>query len=141
MKPRHVSMYMEIADTVARQSYAERLKVGAVAVRGDRILSIGYNGTPPGTDNCCEETVVVDGKSVSRTNDNVIHAEMNLIYKLARDGESGRGADLFITHSPCHQCAKAILSVGFSRVWFRTYYRDDLGVVFLKKNGVEVSSV
>lgn len=150
MKPKFVDMFMAIAKTVAMQSYAERLKVGSVAVKDDRIISIGYNGTAPGTDNTCEEMYEDFEHSPTesggpymvvlkqRTKKDVIHAEMNLIYKLARDGESGKGADLFITHAPCFECSKAILSVGFKKVWFREQYRDLTGVSFLKTHGVEV---
>ena len=153
MKPKHIDMYMEIAEVVAKQSYAERLKVGAVAVRDHRILSIGYNGTPPGTPNVCEEMyedleyVPTESGDMymrvtkQRTNANVIHAEMNLIYKMARDGESGKGADLFITCSPCFECAKAIMSVGFRKVYYRDQYRELSGVSLLEQHGIEVEKV
>jgi dCMP deaminase len=126
---------MEMAETAARISYAKRLKVGAIATKHGRILSIGINGTPPGTDNECEY-VLEDGSL--KTNREVIHAEMNLIYKLARDGESGKGGELFITHSPCYECSKAILSVGFSKVFYRNQYRDTSGIRLLESAGVEV---
>lgn len=124
-----------MAETAARISYAKRLKVGAIATKHGRILSIGINGTPPGTDNECEY-VLEDGSL--KTNREVIHAEMNLIYKLARDGESGKGGELFITHSPCYECSKAILSVGFSKVFYRNQYRDTSGIRLLESAGVEV---
>lgn len=130
-------MYMEMAEVAAKQSYAKRLQVGAIAVKDHRILSIGYNGTFPGADNNCEN--LIDGKLVTKKE--VIHAEMNLIYKLARDGESGSGADLFITHAPCFECAKAILSVGFKKVWFRNQYRSEEGIQLLKNNGIDVEKV
>lgn len=153
MKEKYVKMYMDIAATVAAQSYAQRLKVGSVAVKDNRIISIGYNGTPPNTDNTCEETYLdieyIPTESgdmylksfKQRTKKEVIHAEMNLIYKLARDGESGSGADLFITHAPCFECAKAILSVGFKKVWFRNQYRSEEGIQLLKNNGIDVEKV
>lgn len=130
-------MYMEMAKVAAKQSYAKRLQVGAIAVKDHRILSVGYNGTFPGADNNCEN--LIDGKLVTKKE--VIHAEMNLIYKLARDGESGADADLFITHAPCFECAKAILSVGFKKVWFRNEYKSDEGVQLLKANGIDVEKV
>ena len=130
-------MYMEMAKVAAKQSYAKRLQVGAIAVKDHRILSVGYNGTFPGADNNCEN--LIDGKLVTKKE--VIHAEMNLIYKLARDGESGADADLFITHAPCFECAKAILSVGFKKVWFRNVYKSDEGVQLLKANGIDVEKV
>ena len=130
-------MYMEMAKVAAKQSYAKRLQVGAIAVKDHRILSVGYNGTFPGADNNCEN--LIDGKLVTKKE--VIHAEMNLIYKLARDGESGADADLFITHAPCFECAKAILSVGFKKVWFRNEYKSDEGIQLLKANGIDVEKV
>lgn len=137
MKEKHKLMYMEMAKVAAKQSYAKRLQVGAIAVKDHRILSVGYNGTFPGADNNCEN--LIDGKLVTKKE--VIHAEMNLIYKLARDGESGADADLFITHAPCFECAKAILSVGFKKVWFRNEYKSDEGVQLLKANGIDVEKV
>lgn len=135
MNNRHLEMYMDIAEVAASNSYAEKLKVGAVAVKDHRILSIGYNGTPPGFDNKCED---VESDGGMKTRKEVIHAEMNLIYKMARDGESGKGATLFITHAPCYECAKAILSVGFSNVYYRNTYRDNSGVELLRNNGVQI---
>lgn len=122
---------MEMALVTAKSSYANRLKVGAIAVKDHRILSVGYNGTPPGTDNVCEENNV--------TKKEVIHAEMNAIYKMARDGQAAEGSDIFITHAPCFECSKAILSVGIKRVWYRHEYRDESGIMFLQENGVEVN--
>ena len=134
MKDKHVKMYAEMAEVAAKQSYATRLKVGAIAVRDHRILSVGYNGSAPGADNVCED-------ETGKTKPDVIHAEMNVILKMARDGESGKDADLFITHSPCFQCANAILGVGFKRVWFSDYYRDDAGISHLEKHGVPVTKI
>ena len=146
MKKRHTEMYMEIAETIAKQSYAERRKVGAVVVKDDRIISIGYNGTPPGADNTCEDwfTQVDETGNVvtySKTKGDVIHAEMNAIYKLARNGESGLGADLFVTMQPCFECSKAILAVGFRKVWFREQYRDTAGVDLLSEYNIEMEQV
>jgi len=138
MKEKHLQMYMEMAQVAAKSSYAVKLKVGAIAVKDHRILSVGYNGTPPGMDNCCENQCE-DGSLMTRSE--VIHAEMNLIYKMARDGQSGSGSDLFITHSPCFECAKAILSVGFRKVWFNKNYRDSSGTELLKNYGIEVEQI
>ena len=139
MKEKHLDMYMKIAETVAAASYAEKLKVGAVAVKDNRILSIGYNGTPPGWSNVCERTVLKeDGSTSLETVKEVIHAEMNLIYKMARDGQSAQGATLFVTHSPCFECAKAILSVGITSVFYKEEYRNIEGVYFLRNNHIEV---
>lgn len=140
MKQKHIDLYMTIAEATAQTSYAKKLKVGAVAVKDHRILSIGYNGTPPGMDNACEDEIKWPNGTIQfmQTKPEVIHAEMNLIYKMARDGQGAAGADLFITHSPCFECSKAIMSVGFRKVWFRDQYRDMTGVELLKQNGVEV---
>lgn len=135
MKNKHKQLYMSIAQTVAKSSYAVKLQVGAVAVKDHRILSIGYNGTPPGSNNSCE-TIELDGTLTTKPD--VIHAEMNAIYKMARDGQSALGADIFITHAPCFECAKAILSVGFKKVWFHNQYRDSSGITLLTTNNVEV---
>ena len=149
MKDKFIKLYLEIAKVMSTASYATRLKVGAVAVKDHRILATSYNGTPPGMDNNCEEyyedVEYKDGNiskvKKQRTKKEVIHAEMNLIYKLARDGESGKGADLFITHSPCFECSKAILSVGFRSVYYRDEYRDKDGLDLLKTNGVHIEQL
>ena len=139
MKEKHLNMYMKIAETVAAASYAKKLKVGAVAVKDNRILSIGYNGTPPGMSNVCEREVTnEDCTPALETVKEVIHAEMNAIYKMARDGQSAQGSTLFITHSPCFECAKAILSVGVSSVFYKNEYRNMDGVHFLRSNNIKV---
>lgn len=130
MKPKHVAMYLKIAQTLAEQSSAARLKVGALVVRDDRILSIGYNGTPAGWSNVCED-------DSNLTKPEVIHAEMNALFKLARDGEAGKGATMFVTHSPCMECAKAISLVGIRKVHYLTEYRDLKGVTYLTEHGVD----
>jgi dCMP deaminase len=105
-----------------------------VVVKDQRIISIGYNGTPAGWTNECEGD---DGK----TKDEVIHAEANAIAKLARDGESGLGTDLFCTHAPCIQCAKIVYGAGVKKVYYRHTYRDTKGLDFLEKCGVEIKKV
>ena len=93
---------------------------------------------PAGWDNDCED-VLVDGiSSVLKTKPEVLHAESNAIAKLAKSNDSGDGADLFITHSPCLECAKLIYQSGISRVYYGEKYRDDSGIKFLKKSGIEV---
>lgn len=134
MKEKFLKLYMSIAETVAQTSSANRLKVGAVAVKDHRILSIGYNGTPPDYDNRCEGQ---DGKTLPE----VIHAEQNCIYKMARDGQSALGADLFVTHAPCIECAKGIKTAGIRKVWFKFPYRSNQGVRFLTELGVDVEQV
>ena len=131
---------MDTAERFAELSSAKRLQVGAVVVKDNRIISIGYNGMPSGWTNECEEVVVVheDGGVITKTKDEVIHAEANAILKLARDGESGNGASLFCTHAPCVHCAKLIYGAGISSVYYRTSYRDELGIDFLNKCNIEV---
>lgn len=145
MKQKHSEMYMNMASVASKSSTAEKLKVGAIVVKDHRILSVGYNGTPPGTDNVCEDKVWVGDEQVGDyqlvTRKEVIHAEMNAIYKMARDGQAGAGADIFITHAPCHECAKAIISVGFKKVWYRNSYRNDDGVHLLLYNNIAVEKV
>lgn len=137
MKKKFIDLYMDMADSASRVSSAQRLKVGAIAVKDHRVLSIGYNGTPPDYDNTCE--IEVDGNLMTRPE--VIHAEQNAIYKMARDGQSALGADLFITHAPCVECAKAIKTSGFKKVWYRDEYRSREGINFLEELGVEVEKV
>lgn len=138
-------MYMAMANVAASASTAVKLKVGSIVVKDHRILSVGYNGTPPGTDNVCEDKVWIGDDQVGDyqlvTKKEVIHAEMNAIYKMARDGQSGAGADIFITHAPCFECAKAILSVGFNKVWYRNSYRNEDGINLLMSNNIAVEKV
>jgi dCMP deaminase len=135
MKPKFVQLYHDIAVRVSQLSSARRLQVGAIVVRDDRIISIGYNGMPAGWDNNCE-TEQDDGSL--KTRPEVLHAEMNALMKLARSHESGNGADLFITHSPCMECAKGIYQAGIHRVYFGDQYRSDDGVRFLKQSNIQV---
>lgn len=134
MKQKFIDMYMSIADTVSRLSTARRLKVGAIIVKDDRIISIGYNGMPAGWDNNCE----YETDAGLKTRPEVLHAESNAIAKLAKSNDSGDGADLFITHSPCIECSKLIYQSGIRRVFYSEDYRDYAGIEFLKKSKVEV---
>ena len=138
---------MDWAHRAAELSYAQRLKVGAVIVKDDTVISYGYNGMPAGWDNNCEmhprvvdpnTYEIVEKKDILVTRPEVLHAESNAIAKLAKSHNSGLGAELFVTHSPCIQCAKLIYQSGISRVYFGEHYRDDTGVKFLKQSGVEV---
>lgn len=153
MKDKYKKAYMKTAETFAELSHARRLHVGAIVVKDDRIISIGYNGMPAGWDNNCEyeetysrqlapgddyETVHT---GILKTKPEVLHAETNAIAKLARSNESGLDADLFVTHAPCLDCAKLIYQAGIKRVFFGTAYRDNSGVDFLKKSGVDVEQV
>lgn len=161
MKDKFISAYMDVAERFAELSSARRLHVGAIVVKDDRIISIGYNGMPSGWDNNCEDTVFVLDEEVMGTNMNslgytqtdkgnwtklkskpeVLHAETNAIAKLAKSNESGLGATMFITHAPCLDCAKLIYQSGISSVLYRNSYRDTGGITFLEKSGIEVTQV
>lgn len=130
--------HLDVAQRYSELSHGRRLKVGAVVVKDDRIISIGYNGTPPGWDNNCEDELP-DGSL--KTKPEVLHAEENAIGKLARSHESGDGATMFLTHAPCAQCAKLILVSGIRQVFYRDTYRDDSGVQFLVKGGIDVQQL
>jgi dCMP deaminase len=140
MKQKWVDAFMDTAERFAQLSSAKRLQVGAVVVKDNRIISIGYNGMPSGWTNDCEEVIEVheDGGVVTKTKDEVIHAEANAILKLARDGESGNGSSLFCTHAPCIHCAKLIHGAGITKVYYRNTYRDDLGLQFLEKCKIDI---
>ena len=142
---RYQKLYMDIAGRVADMSHARRLQVGAVIVKDDRIISMGFNGMPAGWDNNCEDTSVeeLDEKFVTvlKTKPEVLHAESNALAKLARSTESGDGADIFITHAPCLDCAKMIYQTGIRRVFYRNSYRSDDGLQFLKQSGVDVKNI
>jgi dCMP deaminase len=135
-----IDAYLDMADRFAELSYAQRLKVGAIVVKDNRVISIGYNGTPAGWENSCEEVVEVheDGGVVTKTKDEVIHAEANAIGKLARDGEAGLDSTMFCTHAPCINCAKLIYGAGIRSLYYRNSYRDEDGIEFLKKCNIDV---
>ena len=151
MKPKLIDAYMKTAEIFAECSTARRLHVGAIVVKDDRIISIGYNGMPSGWTNECEYVADVhpsdsryDFNTFSKelkTKPEVLHAETNAIAKLAKSTESGLGATMFITHAPCLDCAKLIYQSGISSVLYRNTYRDIAGVVFLKNSGIEVEQV
>ena len=142
MKSKYIQSYMATAEIFAEQSSAVRLHVGAIIVKDDRIISIGYNGMPSGWDNNCEiKEEVPDGGYILKTKPEVLHAETNAIAKLARSTESGLGATLFVTHAPCLDCAKLVYQSGIDSVYYRNSYRDAAGVEFLTKAGVKVEQV
>lgn len=145
MKQKFIDLYMDWAVRCAELSHARRLHVGAVIVKDDTVISYGYNGMPAGWDNDCEYEVWVevgdDAETVLKTRPEVLHAESNAIAKLAKSNNSGLGADLFVTHSPCLDCAKLIYQSGIGRVFYGKNYRDDAGIEFLKKSGIEVTQI
>ena len=147
--------HMVAAEGYAALSSAKRLKVGAVVEKDNRIISIGYNGTPAGWDNACEDTFEEHSTYVidmggpdypmitthTKTKQEVIHAEMNAIGKLAKSNESGAGATMYITHAPCFDCAKLIHIAGIKKVFYRNQYRSDEGIEFLNKCKIEVEKI
>ena len=131
MKEKFVNFYFEIAKQTAKLSYAKRLQVGAVIVKDNNIISFGYNGTPSGFDNVCEDDNF-------KTKPEVIHAEANAITKLAKEGNNSKGSDLFITHAPCTECAKLIIQAGIRRVYWSEQYRSKEGLDLLEKANIEL---
>ena len=142
MKQKFINAYMKTAEVFAELSSARRLHVGAIVVKDDRIISIGYNGMPSGWDNDCEiELHQPIGRVDLVTRPEVLHAETNAIAKLAKSTESGDGATMFITHAPCLDCAKLIYQSGINSVYYRNAYRTDDGIEFLKKCKLDVNNV
>ena len=160
-------VYMEIAKTISKLSYANRNKVGCVIVSSDgQLISQGFNGTPSGYDNCCEEVMCeckwVHGccinaepiekmKSIEYCKDckfcklttkkEVLHAESNAISKCAKWYSSTQGATLYVTLSPCFECAKMIIQAGIKRVCYCDEYRDTTGIDFLRKNNIIIDQI
>lgn len=168
MKKKFVDYFMDVAERTSQLSYATRLKVGALIVKDDRIISIGYNGMPTGWDNNCEdkewcsaggwlsaeeieegwpyegtyldsEGNIMQGRYRLKTKPEVLHAETNAISKLARSNEAGDNSVMFCTHAPCIDCAKLIYQSGISRLIYRDTYRSTDGIDFLNKSGVHVN--
>ena len=125
--------YLEMAQIWAQNSYCKRRKVGALLVKDRMIISDGYNGTPSGFENICEEDGV--------TKPYVLHAEANAITKVAKSGNSSEGATLYVTASPCLECSKLIIQAGIKRVVYRDEYRLTDGIDLLRRAGIEVERV
>ena len=142
MKQKYIDLYMDWASRTAELSHARRLHVGAVIVKDDTVISYGYNGMPAGWDNNCEDEIYQqDGTVGTKTKPEVLHAESNAIAKLARSHNSGLGADIFITHAPCIECAKLIYQSGINSVYYRSQYRNDDGIKFLLRSGIDVKQL
>jgi dCMP deaminase len=122
--------YLRMAKIWAENSYCERRKVGALVVKNKMIISDGYNGTPSGFENVCE-----DDNNITKTY--VLHAEANAITKIARSSNSSDGSTLYVTASPCIECAKLIIQAGIRRVVYSEKYRLEDGIELLKKAGIE----
>ena len=160
MKQKFIDAYMNVAERFAKLSSAKRLQVGAIIVKDDRIISIGYNGMPAGWTNECEEKEYFIGNFPKeykndtflfkeedggigrlKTKDEVIHAEANAIAKLAKSSESGDGSTMFLTHAPCIHCAKQVYTAGIKKVYYRNSYRDTIGIDFLNRCGISVEQI
>ncbi|MBQ5984292.1 MAG: dCMP deaminase family protein [Bacteroidales bacterium] len=126
--------YLEMAEVWAKNSYCRRRQVGALIVKDRMIISDGYNGTPSGFENVCEDENGV-------TKPYVLHAEANAITKVAKSGNSSDGATLFVTASPCLECSKLIIQSGIKRVVYRDEYRLTDGIDLLRRAGIEVEKV
>ena len=151
MKPKFIDYFMKFAELTATLSYAKRLQVGAVIVKGNRVIATGYNGMPTDWENSCEDHVFkpveaglnplsddIEGYHELKTKPEVLHAETNCIAKVAQSTESSEGATLFCTHAPCLDCAKLIYQSGIATVYYKETYRSEDGLNFLKKSGINV---
>jgi dCMP deaminase len=126
--------YIQIASTIALHSYANRNKVGAILVKDNRIISMGYNGTPSGFDNNCED-------DYNTTKAEVLHAESNCISKCAKSTESSNGSTLYVTLAPCLECSKLIIQCGIKNVYYKEEYRNKEGLILLKKANIYVEKI
>jgi dCMP deaminase len=126
--------YLQMADIWSQNSYCKRRQVGALLVKNQMIISDGYNGTPSGFENVCED-------EDNKTKPYVLHAEANAITKVAKSGNSSDGATLYVTSSPCVECSKLIIQAGIKRVVFTESYRLEDGINLLKRAEIEVKQV
>lgn len=126
--------YLKMAQEWAKLSYCKRKQVGALIVKDRMIISDGYNGTPSGFENCCED-------ESGRTHWYVLHAEANAILKLAGSTQSAKGSTLYLTLSPCKECSKLILQAGIEKLVYINAYSDDEGIAFLKNHNIEIIQV
>lgn len=131
---RYDMAYLKMAKSWATLSHCIRKQVGAIIVKDDMIISDGYNGTPSGFDNCCEN-------DTGQTHWYVLHAEANAILKVAKSANNAKGATLYLTLSPCKDCSKLILQAGIKRVVYIDLYKDDAGVRFLESAGIQVKQI
>lgn len=139
MKPKFIDYFMKVAELTSTLSYAKRLQVGAVIVKGNQTIGTGYNGMPTDWENTCEYTIEdAMGYDTFKTKPEVLHAESNALMKVARSTESSEGATLFCTHAPCIDCAKLIYQSGIETVYYKETYRSEDGLNFLRKSGINV---
>lgn len=128
---RYDRAYLRMAQEWSQLSHCTRKKVGALIVRNGMIISDGYNGTPSGFDNDCED-------ENGMTHWFVLHAEANAMLKVVKSTHSAAGSTLYLTLSPCRECSKLILQAGIVRVVYRDRYKDDSGIIFLEESGIDV---
>ncbi len=139
MKQKFIDAHMAAAEVYSKLSSAKRLQVGCVVVKDNTIIGIGYNGMPSGWTNECEYAVQHSDDTVElKTKPEVLHAETNALAKIARSTNSSEGASLFVTHTPCLDCAKLIYQSGIKNVFYRNSYRDEKGIDFLTNCNLEV---
>ena len=159
MKPKFIDYFMKVAELTATLSYAKRLQVGAVIVKGNQTIGTGYNGMPTDWENTCEEIEWcsaggwLEPEEIKeqwpyedeegnryrlKTKPEVLHAESNALAKVARSTVSSEGATLFCTHAPCIDCAKLIYQAGIETVYYKETYRSEDGLNFLRKSGINV---
>ena len=141
--------YLDMAQRWGRLSKANRKKVGCLIVKDGAIISDGYNGTPRGFDNTCETTIMPDSIAPKNLRDHplnalmtkpeVLHAESNAITKLAKSTQSSVGATMYVTISPCIECAKLIIQSEISRVVYKDFYKNDEGIKLIKKATIEIN--
>ncbi len=131
---RYDRAYLRLAESWAKLSHCKRKQVGAIIVRDAIIISDGYNGTPAGFDNCCEN-------KVGETHWYVLHAEANAILKVAKSTNNCKDATLYLTHSPCKDCSKLVLQSGIKRLVYKEAYKDTSGIDFLKSAGLDVEQI
>lgn len=131
---KHDLAYLKMAMEWGKLSYCKRKKVGALIVKNNRIISDGYNGTPSGCENVCED-------KENHTKWQVLHAEANAITKVAASTQNSEGATLYVTLSPCKECSKLIFQSGIKRVVFYEAYSDTTGIEFLRNSGIEIEHI
>jgi dCMP deaminase len=131
---RYDRAYLRLAENWAKLSHCTRKQVGAIIVKDAIIISDGFNGTPAGFDNCCEN-------EQGETHWYVLHAEANAILKVAKSTNNCSGATLYLTHSPCRDCSKLILQSGISRLVYQEEYKDKTGLQFLEESGLEILQI
>ncbi|MEG1554108.1 MAG: dCMP deaminase family protein [Rikenellaceae bacterium] len=131
--------YIRMAQIWSENSYCQRRKVGALIVKDQMIISDGYNGTPKGFENICEEDAAAG--DIGKTKAYVLHAEANAITKVAKSNNNSLGATLYITTSPCMECSKLIIQAGITRVVYMDEYRDQSGLEILRRAGIELCQI